>query len=156
MPEIKALEPSFIRPLRAHSVLGRASIRRSPAAALGPFLLASATPEIAAEAAKSALGLGLPVACAPGTTCWIANHVDVAPGGPDFACGARTHDGHEGGDFALRDLAAMEEGVAVLAAASGVVRAGAIEAPSFRVTRPPSFCGPKSSGSRRGTRFACA
>jgi hypothetical protein len=68
--------------------------------------------------------LRLPLDCAPGETCWIANHVDLDPGGGarDYACGRLTYDGHSGTDFALRDLAAMREGVKVLAAAPGVVR----------------------------------
>lgn len=79
-----------------------------------------------APAARAADSLfGLPVACAPGRTCWVANYVDVAPKGEarDFACGFRTYDGHKGTDFALRDLGEMRRGVDVLAAADGVVTA---------------------------------
>jgi len=67
----------------------------------------------------------LPLDCAPGASCWIANHVDLDPGdgARDYACGALTYDGHRGTDFALRDLRAMQAGVAVLAAAAGVVAA---------------------------------
>lgn len=68
----------------------------------------------------------LPLACVPNLDCWIANHVDLdpGPGSRDYACGALTYDGHNGTDFAIRDRAAMEDGVAVLAAAAGRVRAG--------------------------------
>ena len=67
----------------------------------------------------------LPLDCTPNRDCWIANHVDLDPGPGirDYACGALTYDGHNGTDFAIRDRAAMEEGVAVLAAAAGRVRA---------------------------------
>ena len=72
-----------------------------------------------------ALELDLPLACTPGRDCWIAHHVDHEPGPGlrDHACGTLTYDGHDGVDFALPDLAAMEAGVPVLAAAAGIVRA---------------------------------
>jgi peptidase M23-like protein len=79
---------------------------------------------LAAGAAPPALML--PLACAPNRDCWIANHVDLDPGPGirDYACGALTYHGHKGTDFAIRDRAAMADGVAVLAAAAGRVRAG--------------------------------
>jgi hypothetical protein len=69
-------------------------------------------------------GLALPVDCVVGQTCWIVNHVDVDPtsGATDFRCQPRTYDGHDGVDFAVRDLAAMRAGVSVVAAADGTVR----------------------------------
>lgn len=69
--------------------------------------------------------LGLPLACAPGVDCWIANLMDLdgESGVRDYACGRLTYDGHNGIDFALRDELAMHEGVPVVAAAAGVVRA---------------------------------
>jgi len=66
----------------------------------------------------------LPVACTPGTDCWVANYIDTDPAegaAQDFMCGGQTYDGHEGTDFAIRDLVAMETGVNVLAAADGTV-----------------------------------
>ena len=68
--------------------------------------------------------LGLPIACTPGRDCWIANYFDrdAAPGVKDVGCGARTYDGHDGTDFALRDLKAMEARVDVVAAAPGRVK----------------------------------
>lgn len=68
--------------------------------------------------------LGLPIDCEPGRTCWVLNHVDLDPanGLRDFACGHRTYDGHDGTDFALKDLGAMERGVAVRASAAGTVK----------------------------------
>ena len=80
---------------------------------------------IAAPAAWSAPPvLQWPLACTPNRDCWIANHVDLDPGPGirDYKCGALTYDGHNGTDIALRDRAAMEEGVAVFAAAAGRVR----------------------------------
>jgi murein DD-endopeptidase MepM/ murein hydrolase activator NlpD len=67
----------------------------------------------------------LPLACAPGNDCWIANQVDVDPGPEalDYTCGGFTYQGHNGVDFAVRDLAEMTKGVAVLAAAAGTVAA---------------------------------
>lgn len=69
------------------------------------------------------LRLALPVACTPGSDCFVQNYVDHDPstGYRDYACGARTYDGHDGTDFRLRSLVAQRAGVAVLAAADGVV-----------------------------------
>ncbi len=77
------------------------------------------------EASAQAPRLGLPLACAPGESCWIFNHVDLdaGPGTLDYACGELTYNGHNGTDFALRDARAMAEGVRVLAAAPGTVAA---------------------------------
>ncbi len=72
--------------------------------------------------------MDLPVDCVPGETCWIVNYVDHDPtkGLRDYACGKATYnappgDRHKGTDFAIRDLAAMRRGVAVRAAAPGIV-----------------------------------
>jgi murein DD-endopeptidase MepM/ murein hydrolase activator NlpD len=88
-----------------------------------PIVAAMAALTCAAQAAEPQLGL--PVACKPGETCWVVNHVDHDPGEGfrDYRCGALSYDGHDGTDFALRDEAAMAKGVAVLAAAPGVVQA---------------------------------
>jgi len=73
---------------------------------------------------RDALALGLPLECRLGETCWVANYVDVDPAttAHDFRCHARTYEGHEGTDFAIRDLSVMAAGVPVLASATGVVR----------------------------------
>lgn len=65
----------------------------------------------------------VPLDCAMGSDCFVQNYVDhdPGPGVVDFACGARAYDGHDGTDFRTRTLAQMEAGVAVLAAAPGVV-----------------------------------
>jgi len=89
------------------------------------FGLAAVLGGMVGAAPASAVELSLPISCTPGDDCWIAYHVDVAAGPDirDFACGARTYDDHKGVDFAIRDFAAMRRGVAVLAAAPGVVEA---------------------------------
>ena len=71
------------------------------------------------------LELGLPLACAPGVDCWIPRHVDLdpGPGVRDYACGTLTGPAHNGTDFAIRDMALLREGVPVLAAAVGTVKA---------------------------------
>ncbi len=68
--------------------------------------------------------LGLPLECRLGETCWVANYVDVDPAttAHDFRCHARTYQGHDGTDFAIRDLSVMAAGVPVRASAPGVVR----------------------------------
>jgi hypothetical protein len=67
--------------------------------------------------------LALPVDCAMGSECFVQNHFDhdPGPGFADYTCGPLGYDGHDGTDIRVRTLAAMEEGVAVLAAAPGVV-----------------------------------
>ena len=78
--------------------------------------------------ATGAPQLGLPLDCEPGKTCWIVSYVDHDPthGVRDYACGKATYNAppdnrHKGTDFAIRDMAAMRRGVAVLAAAPGTV-----------------------------------
>ncbi|MBI4293129.1 MAG: M23 family metallopeptidase [Betaproteobacteria bacterium] len=94
--------------------------RLRPEARLAGLALAFAAAGAAAQPA-----LQLPLRSNPGQDCWIANHVDLDPGrgARDYACGVLTYDAHDGTDLALRDLQAMREGVAVLAAARGTVRA---------------------------------
>lgn len=69
-------------------------------------------------------GLGLPLTCTLGQTCWVANYVDVdgTRGVHDFRCKNRSYDGHDGVDFAIRDLAVMSQGVPVVASAEGTVK----------------------------------
>lgn len=83
-------------------------------------LLATA-PVAAAEAPR----LGLPLDCKLGKTCYIQKYVDHDRGAgyADYRCGPLSADGHKGTDFRLPDFAAMTRGVAVLAAAAGVVGA---------------------------------
>ncbi|MDR6287697.1 murein DD-endopeptidase MepM/ murein hydrolase activator NlpD [Inquilinus ginsengisoli] len=64
-----------------------------------------------------------PVACTVGKDCFVQNYVDAdpGPGRADFHCGPLTYDGHDGTDIRLPDLATMQRGVAVVAAADGTV-----------------------------------
>ena len=89
------------------------------AARLALLLVLAGGRAVSALAAEDGIALSLPIDCEPGQSCWIMNYADTdpGPGAQDFACGPRTYDGHGGTDFGLRDLAAMDEGVAVLAAA---------------------------------------
>lgn len=86
--------------------------------------LAAAGLAIAGTAYAAEPSLSLPLSCVPGQTCWIPNYVDhdTSAGFRDYHCGALSYDGHDGTDFALRDEAAMRAGVAVVAAAPGIVR----------------------------------
>ncbi|MQQ09478.1 peptidoglycan DD-metalloendopeptidase family protein [Epibacterium sp. SM1979] len=64
-----------------------------------------------------------PVDCTLGDSCHIQQYVDHDPGpeAQDFRCQGLTYDGHKGTDIALPTLLEMHAGVAVLAAAPGVV-----------------------------------
>lgn len=70
-----------------------------------------------------AFSLAWPVDCTLGTTCFIQNFVDhdSSQAARDFACNPHSYDGHDGTDIRVRNLAAMRAGVAVKAAADGVV-----------------------------------
>lgn len=118
--------PAFLSHLRSLSaVLPLARVcRHGPQSIAALFAICLLQPATAASASIDTDGLTLPVDCVLGQTCWIVNHVDVDPstGAVDFRCRPRTYDGHDGVDFAVRDLAAMRTGVSVLAAAEGTVR----------------------------------
>ncbi len=77
-----------------------------------------------ASVADEPPSLRQPVDCQLGNDCWIVNHVDrdSGTGVQDFMCSQFSYDGHKGVDFAIRDLAAMDDGVAVVASAGGVVQ----------------------------------
>ena len=85
---------------------------------LSALVLAAGEPVVASP------GLGLPLQCTISQDCWVANYVDVdtSPDVRDFKCRARTYDGHDGVDFAIRDLSVMSQGVSVVASATGVVK----------------------------------
>jgi Peptidase family M23 len=80
---------------------------------------------VASLAGTSALALDLafPLDCTLGEDCYIQNYMDRDPGpdAQDFTCGPQAYDDHEGTDFALPTYAAMTRGVAVRAAAAGIV-----------------------------------
>lgn len=107
------------------------------------FIVAAVFAGMAGAASASGIELALPIDCTPGDDCWVAYHVDVAAGPDirDFACGARTYDDHKGVDFAIRDLTAMRRGVAILAAAPGVVEAirDGMKDKNFRAVDPKSI-----------------
>ena len=68
-------------------------------------------------------GLKLPIDCRLGDTCWVMNYFDVDSSSAthDFQGHARSYDGHDGVDIAIRDEIEMQRGVNVLASAAGVV-----------------------------------
>ena len=75
-------------------------------------------------AQAGAFEAGLPLDCTWGQSCFVQNYVDHDPGPEmrDFTCGSLGYDGHDGSDFALPSLAAMQAGVTVRAVADGVVK----------------------------------
>ncbi len=82
---------------------------------------------VAAAAAADAVSapiLELPVACQIGAACVVQNYVDQdpGPGAADHTCGPLSYDGHKGTDIRVAGRPEMVAGVAVLAAAPGVVR----------------------------------
>jgi murein DD-endopeptidase MepM/ murein hydrolase activator NlpD len=78
-----------------------------------------------AAGAQAPPQLELPVACEIGAACVVQNYVDQdpGPGARDHTCGALSYDGHQGTDIRVAGQPEMAAGVAVLAAAPGVVRA---------------------------------
>ncbi|NQV56464.1 MAG: M23 family metallopeptidase [Rhodospirillales bacterium] len=100
-------------------------------------------------AAEAALRFALPIDCTPGTDCWIPNYVDTdpGPGARDYAGGSRTYQKHKGVDIAIRDYREMQRGVAVLAAADGVVAGGRDNMPDVDFkTRDPAYLKGKECG----------
>lgn len=68
--------------------------------------------------------LAFPLDCQLHRTCWVIQYPDTDPKAGearDFAGLDRTYDGHKGVDIGIRNLAAMREGVTVMAAAAGKV-----------------------------------
>lgn len=72
-----------------------------------------------------AFELGMPIKCNYGEECFIQNYFDEDSGAKalDYRCGHLTYDGHDGTDFRIRNYSAMRQGVEVIAAAAGVVKA---------------------------------
>ena len=85
-----------------------------------PLLVIPALP----VAAQEAPALLFPVDCRLGETCFLQQFVDhdPGPGTRAFDCGPQSYDGHTGTDIRTADLEAMARGIAVIAAADGVVR----------------------------------
>ena len=87
------------------------------------LLLATALALAAAPAL--AFDIAVPIDCTVGTNCAVQHYFDRDPGDnvSDYMCGHQTYDGHDGVDIRIPDLRAMADGVAVVAAADGTVRA---------------------------------
>lgn len=79
---------------------------------------------LAAPVAAGELSLSFPLDCTLGQDCYIQQYADhdPGPGARDFTCGSLVYDGHKGTDFALLDLADLDNDIAVRAAADGIVR----------------------------------
>ncbi|MBU0860177.1 MAG: M23 family metallopeptidase, partial [Alphaproteobacteria bacterium] len=88
-----------------------------------PFLALPLMAAAPAPTPATAPQLLPPVACTAGQDCWIVHYVDTDAGetAADYRCGRQTYDAHQGTDFAIRDMATMNEGIAVLAAAAGTI-----------------------------------
>ncbi len=102
-----------------------------------------------AAAAQTPPQLELPVACEIGAACVVQNYVDQdpGPGAQDYACGPLSYDGHKGTDIRVAGRPEMAAGVAVLAAAPGVVRAvraGQADRAGGRAGAPASQAGPEA------------
>ena len=93
---------------------------------------------LALASPAGAFDFALPVDCTLGADCHIQNYFDrdPGPGTTDIGCGNLTYDGHDGTDFALPTLAAMQAGVDVLAAAPGTVRGIRDGMPDFAISDP--------------------
>lgn len=78
-----------------------------------------------ASPAGAAPVLEIPIACDMRSVCSVQKYFDLDPGPEriDYACGRLTNDRHDGTDLRLPDFPAMDRGVAVIAAAPGVVKA---------------------------------
>ena len=86
--------------------------------------LAILTLSLVATTAAGDIVLQQPVACTLGDDCYIQQTMDHDPsnGARDAFCENMTYDTHKGTDFGLASLAAMADGVNVIAAANGVVQ----------------------------------
>ena len=93
---------------------------------------------LALAAPAGAFDFAQPIACTLGTDCHVQNYFDRDPGTgtADVGCGNLTYDGHDGTDFALPSLAAMQAGVDVLAAAPGTVRGIRDGMPDIAISDP--------------------
>lgn len=91
-----------------------------------------------APAPAGAFDLIFPADCALGESCFIQQYPDHDPttGAQDFTCGPLSYDGHDGTDIAVPSVAAMQGGVAVLAAAPGRVKGLRDGMPDIAVSDP--------------------
>lgn len=67
--------------------------------------------------------LNVPLKCDVGKDCFIQHYIDMDPAksASDYTCGSLTYDNHRGTDIRVKTIAAMDRGVAVIAAADGRV-----------------------------------
>lgn len=82
--------------------------------------------ELARQTAQpDSFSLASPVDCTLGRNCFIQQYMDVdpGPGAQDFRCGHLSYQNHSGTDFRAPNLKAMRDGIPVVAARDGVVRA---------------------------------
>lgn len=93
--------------------------------AFAALILSVITLALGVALAQSAPSLAVPVECEIGVACVLQNYVDhdLGPVARDYRCGFLTYDGHKGTDIRVIGAEAFRKGVAVLAAASGRVRA---------------------------------
>ncbi|MEN9409766.1 MAG: hypothetical protein RL216_1740 [Pseudomonadota bacterium] len=93
---------------------------------------------LALASPAGAFDFAQPIACTLGTDCHVQNYFDrdPGPGTADVGCGNLTYNGHDGTDFALSNLAAMQAGVDVLAAAPGTVRGIRDGMPDIAISDP--------------------
>ena len=110
-------------PPSAPVILSVSPRRRVNSAKDLPFAILALLPALAM--AQGELSLALPIDCEIGKTCIVQNYVDhdPGPGARDYRCGWLTYDGHKGTDIRVTATAMFRQGVAVLAAAPGRVRA---------------------------------
>lgn len=78
---------------------------------------------IAPAAGCATPSFAIPLRCQLGVTCFVQNYVAHGSDGHwrDYTCGRLSYAHHEGTDFRLQNLDAMDHGVEVLAAAPGIV-----------------------------------
>lgn len=90
-----------------------------------------------------AFELAWPVDCTLGGACHIQQYFDhdASPRAADFTCGTLSYDGHDGTDIALATRAQMAGGVAVLAAAPGVIKGVRDGVPDFEPFVEGRECG---------------
>lgn len=94
---------------------------------MGSLLLAwlalIASSAVAQKSQLEAIAFELPVKCMVGELCLVQKLFDhdPSPMRKDYRCGVLTTDGHDGIDFRVRTMADMARGVAVIAAADGIV-----------------------------------
>lgn len=78
---------------------------------------------VATPIAASDLSLSWPVDCTLGENCHIQQYVDhdPGPGAQDYRCAPLSYQGHKGTDIGIPYLTEVQRGIAVRAAAPGVV-----------------------------------